>query len=134
MTERYPEISRDIERSIKNLELVKRVLVETLKIDNDDGLSEKDIKELSFDFDRAITALKKNDNPWNPADEPPDNDRAILASFENFGVSEVAYYRKDEEGGGSYYISTCKGEESLLALGFVVNGWMELPECKREEQ
>jgi hypothetical protein len=81
---------------------------------------------------------KKNEDPWNPADEPPDDDRPILVSFENTGMPAIAYYRRDDDGGGAYYIDECYMQaiiprKSLQSFGLFVNGWMNLPKCKREE-
>lgn len=67
-------------------------------------------------------------DPWNPADEPPSDDRPILVSFYNLTFPAIAFYQHDEDGGGAYYFET--EDESLSEFGLFVNGWMELPKCK----
>ncbi len=70
------------------------------------------------------------DDPWNDPEDPPKDDRFVLISFANYSVPCVGRYEQDENGDGTYY----EGDEdrSLASYGVVVNGWMELPKCRRE--
>lgn len=72
---------------------------------------------------------KDPEDPWNDAEDPPEDDRFVLISFANYPVPCIGRYREEMDG-GAYY----EGDEdrSLASYGFVVNGWMELPKCRRE--
>lgn len=80
----------------------------------------------------AADAQDINIGMWHDAEEPPEDDRYILVSFSNFSFPAIAYYRHDEDGGGAYYYET--EEESLSAIGLFVNGWMELPKCRKDDE
>jgi hypothetical protein len=100
----------------------------------DVGITDR-YKAASYGWSEAVERIKEViedyvDNPWNPADEPPSDDRYILVSFSNFSIPEIAYYDRDEDGGGAYRIDT--GEKTLVELGLFVSGWMELPKCKED--
>lgn len=54
----------------------------------------------------------------------PKDDSYILVSFENWGVSAIARYVEDEEGGAFYPEDS---DTPYIARGIVVNAWMPLP-------
>lgn len=55
----YLEMPWSIEDTIENLNRIKEMLKRTLVNANMDGKAESDVKELEFDFDRAIQALEE---------------------------------------------------------------------------
>ena len=60
MTEsEYLEMPWSVEDTIENLNAIKEMLKRKLVNANMDGKAESDVKELEFDFDRAIQALEK---------------------------------------------------------------------------
>ena len=60
MTENeYLEMPWGIEDTIENLNEIKEILKVKLINENLDGKASDDVKELEFDFDRAINALEK---------------------------------------------------------------------------
>lgn len=56
---KYLEIPWSIEDTIENLNEIKEILKSKLVNANMDGKAESDVKELEFDFDRAIQALEE---------------------------------------------------------------------------
>jgi hypothetical protein len=73
---------------------------------------------------------KPKKSPWNPMDEPPSDDRCILVSIEEDDVPMIARYHRDDDGGGTYcFVAT---RDPLLNYDIFVNGWMELPKCKKD--
>ena len=63
MTEsEYLEMPWSIEDTIENLNKIREILKVMLIRKNLDGKASDDVKELEFDFDRAINALEKIDN------------------------------------------------------------------------
>ncbi len=81
-------------------------------------------------FARKKKTTRKR-SKWIPIEERvPDNDRFILLSFENFSIPQVERYHQDEDGG-----AFCVGDEEvpLVSYGIIVNAWMELPECYKEQ-
>ena len=55
----YLEMPWGIEDTIENLNEIKEILKVKLINENLDGKASDDVKELEFDFDRAINALEK---------------------------------------------------------------------------
>lgn len=49
-----------VEDTIENLEELKEIMQQKLIMTNYHGIGEKDAEEIAFDFDRAIQALKEN--------------------------------------------------------------------------
>lgn len=68
---------------------------------------------------------------WMPVDNPPKPEKYVLLSFSNFSIPLVGMYREDD-GGGAYYIGD--EEESCSSQDIFVNGWMELPKCREDEE
>ena len=66
----------------------------------------------------------KKDSDWIPCNEPPENDRYVLLSFENFSVPMVGRYEEDENG-GAFYVGD--DDESCVSQDMFVNAWMNLP-------
>ncbi len=56
----YLKMPWSIEDTIENLEELKEIMQQKLIITNYQGIGEKDAEEVAFDFDRAIQALKEN--------------------------------------------------------------------------
>ena len=79
-------------------------------------------------FDKAIEIVKQEaeqyNNGWIPCSEPPENDRYVLLSFENFSVPMVGRYEEDENG-GAFYVGD--DYETCVSQGMFVNAWMNLP-------
>lgn len=70
-------------------------------------------------------------NGWTLCEERyPDTDKYILLSFANFSIPCVGRYEEDEEG-GAFYVGD--DDESCVSHGVIVNAWMPLPECYKEE-
>lgn len=67
---------------------------------------------------------------WETANIVPVAAGYILLSFENLPVPLIGRYQEDENG-GAYYIGD--QEYSCISQGFIVNGWMPLPEPYRPE-
>lgn len=60
MTENeYLKLPWSVENTIENLKEIKEILVAKVRAVDFDGMAESDVKEISFDFDRAITALEE---------------------------------------------------------------------------
>lgn len=57
---KYLKMPWSIEDTIKNLEELKEIMQQKLIMTNYHGRGEKDAEEIAFDFDRAIQALKEN--------------------------------------------------------------------------
>lgn len=57
---KYLKMPWSIEDTIKNLEGLKEIMQRKLIMTNYHGRGEKDSEEIAFDFDRAIQALKEN--------------------------------------------------------------------------
>ena len=76
------------------------------------------------------TPIEPDDpDSFPPVDEEGYSEK-ILISFANFSIPCVGEYRTDGEG-GVFYDGDC--DESLLSYGLIVNAWMPLPKCYREE-
>ena len=56
----YLKMPWSVEDTIENLEELKEMMQQKLIITNYHGRGEKDAEEIAFDFDRAIQALKEN--------------------------------------------------------------------------
>lgn len=70
-------------------------------------------------------------NGWIPVwDELPSTEDYILLSFANFSIPLVGRYEEDEDG-GAFYIGD--DEEPCMKQDIIVNAWMPLPECYKEE-
>ena len=76
----------------------------------------------------AIEIVKQEaeqyNNGWIPCSEPPENDRYVLLSFENFSVPMVGRYEEDENG-GAFYVGD--DDETCVSQDMFVNAWMNLP-------
>lgn len=60
MTENeYLKFPWSVENTIENLKEIKEIMVAKVRAVNLDGRAESDAKEVSFDFDRAISALEE---------------------------------------------------------------------------
>lgn len=56
----YLKMPWSVEDTIENLEELKEIMQQKLIMTNHHGRGEKDAEEIAFDFDRAIQALKEN--------------------------------------------------------------------------
>ena len=72
----------------------------------------------------AVKEIEENRNGWIPCSEPPENDRYVLLSFENFSVPMVGRYEEDENG-GAFYVGD--DDETCVSQDMFVNAWMNLP-------
>lgn len=60
MTENeYLEFPWSVEDTIENLREIKEIMIAEARVVNLDGKAESDAKEISFDFDRAISAIEE---------------------------------------------------------------------------
>lgn len=79
----------------------------------------------------ASLALGRDFYAWMSSDTPPENNKHVLLSFENFSFPLVGRYEEDCDG-GAYYIGddtrTCGSD------GMIVNAWMNLPTPYRDEE
>ena len=79
-------------------------------------------------YNKAIEIVKQEaeqyNNGWIPCSEPPENDRYVLLSFDNFSVPMVGRYEEDENV-GAYYIGD--DMEPCVTQDIFVNAWMNLP-------
>ena len=129
---------------IDEKKLIKELIEKGKKYDEDCGCWERKGEEGNrlicagkcVGIEQAIEIVKNQPKigEWIPAEHPPKNNDYVLLSFENFSRPFVGRYEPDEEGGGSYYIGDCDGEDSCLAVDVYVNAWMSLPEPYREGQ
>lgn len=70
----------------------------------------------------------RKDNGWIPVEEgPPEDDRYILLSFENFSLPLVGRYEENEKG-GAFYLGDCDEEDTCISNDLYVNAWTYLPE------
>lgn len=99
-----------------------------LRFENRDDvqLDAWDMMNVSLD----VQIIINNISVWNvinPDDEStfPDDDRLVLMSFENFSVPVNGRFEN-----GTFYIGD--SEESCLEHDLIVNAWMELPKCYKE--
>ena len=77
----------------------------------------------------ASLALGRDFYALMSSDTPPENNKHVLLSFENFSIPLVGRYEEDCHG-GAYYIGddtkTCGSD------GMIVNAWMNLPTPYRD--
>ena len=105
----------------------KDELMERLAAYEDTGLSPEEIKELRENG-------KTSEHRWIPVEERlPEDDNYILLSFENFSLPLVGRYESDSDGGGTFYLGDCVGEDTCIWQNLFVNAWMPLPEPYRRE-
>ena len=72
-----------------------------------------------------------SENDWIDIDfEVPVDDRLVLVSFSNFPVPSIGRHMENNEGGIFYSGDT---ETSYISFGLIVNGWMPLPKCMKED-
>ena len=78
--------------------------------------------------EKAIEIVKQEaeqyNNGWIPCSEPPEDDKYVLLSFENFSVPMVGRYEEDENG-GAFYVGD--DDKSCVSHDMFVNAWMNLP-------
>ena len=55
----------------------------------------------------------------------PDDDRNVLVTFSNFSLSILGQYRRDSDGGGTWYLGNT--DETFVCESLYVDGWWELP-------
>ena len=96
----------------------------------DEG-SYKRIKDRLKEIEDIVDA-EPLDNDWIPIGEvePPETGY-ILLSFANFSIPLVGHYETDGNG-GAFYVGD--ESESCLSQDIIVNAWMRLPECYREDE
>lgn len=69
---------------------------------------------------------------WIPVSEkPPEDDKFILVSFENYSLPDIARYETDKHGGAFYPGDM---EESYISYGLFVNAWQPLPKSYRPKE
>ena len=70
---------------------------------------------------------------WIPITERlPKPGEYILLSFENYTLTDIGRYEKDEDGSGAFYPGD--EDESYASVGLFVNAWMPLPEPYKESE
>lgn len=69
---------------------------------------------------------------WIPiAEKLPEPGEYILLSFENYTLTDIGRYEKDEDGSGAFYLGD--EDESCASVNLFVNAWMPLPEPYRPD-
>lgn len=84
-----------------------------------------------MDFIENIDGEKANG--WIPVSERlPETDDYILLSFANFSIPLVGSYKKDKDDNDNF----CIGDNPISCLDndLIVNAWMGLPECYKEDE
>ena len=94
------------------------------------GVHSCDVVDTNAYIQRIIEELDAN--PWNPVwcSVPPD-DGYVLLSFANFSIPIVGRYETDKDGVGAFYAGD--EDETLASQDMIVNAWMELPNCYKDE-
>ena len=89
----------------------------------------QDLREENRKLKEQLAEMKTK-SKWIPADNPPEDDRYVLLSFENFTGCDIGRYERNEDG-GTYY----PGDEdaSYNSYDLFVSAWMDLPERYKEE-
>jgi hypothetical protein len=91
-------------------------------------------KRSTMEILRDIIPMIENqptaEESWNPANEPPDNDRVILVSFKDYYMPIPGYYMRCINREGEY--CSLQNGRPFQKSALTANGWMELPECKRD--
>ena len=106
----------------------KDELIERLAAYEDTDLSPEEIKALRENG-------KTSEHRWIPVEERlPEDDNYILLSFENFSFPLVGRYEADSDGGGTFYLGDCDGEDTCIWQNLFVNAWQPLPEPYRREE
>ena len=86
------------------------------------------VNPMAFSVKECMEIVKQEaeqyNNGWIPCSEPPENDRYVLLSFENFSVPMVGRYEEDENG-GAFYVED--DDETCVSQDMFVNAWMNLP-------
>ena len=69
---------------------------------------------------------------WIPiAEKLPEPGGYILLSFENYTLTDIGRYEKDEDGSGAFYLGD--EDESCASINLFVNAWMPLPKPYRSD-
>ena len=91
----------------------------------------QDLREANQKLKEQLTDLEAK-SKWIPADNPPEDDKYVLLSFENYTGCDIGRYERNEDVGGAYY----PGDEdaSYNSYGLFVNAWMKLPESYKENE
>lgn len=55
----YLQMPWSIKQTIADLNVIRYIMIKRLRTVNLDGKAEQDVKELNFDFDKAVNALKE---------------------------------------------------------------------------
>lgn len=89
-------------------------------------------KEIAKQLASWLEELKemREKSKWIPANRPPEDDRYILLSFDDFTICQIGRYERDEDGSGAYYPDD--DNVSCCSIGIFVNAWMPLPEPYKE--
>lgn len=58
-------------------------------------------------------------------EDVPDDDRNVLLTFSNFSLPIIGQYRRDSDGGGTWYIGDT--DDTFVSENLYVDGWWELP-------
>lgn len=61
----------------------------------------------------------------------PEEDEYVLMSFENFTLPIIGRYKKDNDGGGAWYVGDADGCDTCSSQDLFVNAWMPLPKPYR---
>lgn len=90
-------------------------------------------KEIAKQLASWLEELKelREKSKWIPANRPPEDDRYILLSFDDFTICQIGRYERDEDGSGTYYPDD--DNVSCCSIGIFVNAWMPLPEPYKGE-
>ena len=120
-------MNKEFEKIIEKLEEEKMSYFLTIANTGDEKLDyayEKVGNALDKSIEIVNQEAEQYNNGWIPCSEPPENDRYVLLSFENFSVPMVGRYEEDENG-GAFYVGD--DDETCVSQDMFVNAWMNLP-------
>lgn len=111
-----------------------------LKDYEDTGCSPDDVERLNdFTQNEAVKLVQKlnaeeKKHSWIPVEERlPEEDEYVLMSFENFTLSMIGRYEKDNDGGGAWYAGDDDGCDTCRSQDLFVNARMPLQKPYRAE-
>lgn len=116
-------------------------IIERLEAYEDTGKTPEEIRELEIRSmslaDKAMYLMgellnERKKTRWiSVSEQMPEPETCILVSFDNATVPDIATYRVDDDGSGTFYPRDL--DYTYLSAGLFVNAWMPLPETYRKE-
>lgn len=91
----------------------------------------QDLREENRKLKEQLAEMEAK-SKWILADNPPEEDKYVLLSFENYTGCDIGRYERNKDGSGAFYPRD--DEKSYLSYELFVNAWMPLPEPYREDE